>query len=25
MDQELNGRENWENSTKAPHTHRSLR
>jgi hypothetical protein len=25
MDQELNGRENWENSIKAPHTHRSLR
>lgn len=24
MDQELNGRENWENSTKAPHTYRNL-
>jgi hypothetical protein len=24
MDQELNGRENWENSIKAPYTHRIL-
>jgi hypothetical protein len=24
MDQELNGRKNWENSTKAPHTYRNL-
>jgi hypothetical protein len=24
MDQELNGRKNWKNSTKAPHTYRIL-
>ena len=25
MDQELNGRTDWKNSIKAPHTHRSIR